>query len=91
MTAELSDGGLQITAGASDTRFRWPMVARYRETPSLLLLTLDNTGVLLLPKRCVPDVNALCAVIQTHVATGTFLPRDAAFPVLAVASTTRSA
>lgn len=88
LAVDLSDAGIATADGVTDTLYRWAGVIRYRETDHLLVLTLEDARVLILPKRAVPDAPAedrLRGLIQTHVAAGTFLPRTAAFPVLAAA------
>ena len=85
---ELNDDGVVATDPAIEQRFRWPHIASYRETANLLLLETEDTVTLILPKRAVPDPAAeghLRTLIQTHVANGAFLPRDAAWPVAVIA------
>ena len=85
--ADVTDAGVQTTDGLCDTVWRWPAIVRYRETANLLVLTTEDARQLILPKRFYPaDEESLRAVIQTHVAQGTFLPRATAFPVMAVAA-----
>ena len=87
LTADVSDAGIWESDGVCDTLYRWPAVTRYRETDHLLVLTLEDARMLVLPKRAVPDAgDDLRGLIQTHVADGSFLPRSAAFPVLEVAA-----
>ncbi len=89
LTADLSDAGVWATDGLTDTLHRWPVITRYRETPGLIVLTLEDARVIPLPKRALPDAAAddqLRGLIHTHVASGTFLPREAAFPVLVTAA-----
>jgi hypothetical protein len=83
-TAELTDEALTIDDGIVLHRFRWAHFKRYRETESLLLVTTVDGGNVFLPKRAVAgdDLVRLRVAIQTHVADGTFLPHDVAFPVL---------
>jgi hypothetical protein len=88
LSADVSDIGVWTTDGVTDTLHRWPGFKRYRETDSLLVLTLEDTRLLILPKRALPDAatsDQLRGLIQTHVAEGTFLPRTTAFEVLPVA------
>ncbi len=87
ISAEVSDAGVSTTDGVTDNLYRWPAVVRYRETANLLLLTLEDARVLALPRRAFGGPEAEIAVrglVQTHVAAGTFLPRERAFPVLGV-------
>ena len=84
---DVSTDGVRTVNASSETLYRWAMVARYRETANLLVLALDDGRSLLVPKRAVPDGPAedeLRGLIHTHVAEGTFLPRQAAFAVLPV-------
>ncbi len=88
-TVDVTPVGVRFDGERTDTHYRWPAIAGYRETDGLLVLTLRDRRTLLLPKRAVaadPDGEAeLRSLIQTHVAAGSFLPREARFPVVDVA------
>ncbi len=82
-TVDVTADGVRRTTEAVDVLYRWPAVVGYRETPNLLVLTLEDGQAVLLPKRAYSGGEAeLRSLIQTHVAAGTFLPREARFPVV---------
>ncbi len=86
-TVDVSDDGITSTDGVVDARYRWPHLVRYRETAHLLVLLTEDGGPLILPKRALTGPageDQLRALLQTHVASGTFLPSGAAFPVVPV-------
>ena len=83
-TLDLSDDGLVATDVAVTAHYRWPHLVGYRETAHLLLLHTEDGGLVMIPKRAVPnpaDEYLLRAMIQTHIAAGAFLPREVTFPV----------
>ncbi len=84
-TVQLDEDGVVLTDAVVEHRYRWPHVVRYRETAGLIVLVTEDGGLVMLPKRAVPnpaDADVLRRLIAAHVPAGAFLPPDAAFPVV---------
>ena len=85
---ELSDDGVAVTDANVEARCRWQHFVRFRETNSLIVLDTEDGAPLMIAKRALPnpaDEDVLRRLIQAHVASGSFLPREVAFPVVPVA------
>ena len=82
----ISTDGVTSDDEATATRCQWSYFVRYRETNHLFLLVTEDGGVTMLPKRFVATTPGGEAeprsLLQTHVAAGTFLPREPRFPVV---------
>ena len=80
----VSPDGVTADDGTTADRCGWPYFVRYRETDHLLLLVTEDGSLMILPKRAVNAAGEaeLRSLIQTHVAAGTFLPREVRFPVV---------
>jgi YcxB-like protein len=85
LKVEAVDAFLSLDDGLNQCRYDWRKFDRYQETKNLLKLVTEDDLSVIIPKRAAADADtleALCSLLQTKIAKGTFLPRDPRFQVL---------
>jgi hypothetical protein len=84
---EVSEAGIHIRDGVVDAQLGWAYFIRFRETKNLILMHTEQNQPFILPKRAIAseeDESALRSLIQSNIAHGKFIAREARFAVLPI-------
>jgi len=83
---EFTDEAVKSVDPTTSVDWKWSAFVRFRETPNLFILVLEDSRFIMVPKRDLSAAEKMVefrAMLQTHIAEGYFLTVPmAAFPVV---------